>query len=63
MEAGSAIVRGTEALEAFARAAGAAPQAAALLCDIDGTISPIAATPAEAHVPEASRRGWAWSPS
>jgi len=55
MEAGSAIVRGTEALEAFARAAGAAPQAAALLCDIDGTISPIAATPAEAHVPEAFR--------
>ena len=46
---------GTEALEAFARAAAAAPQATALLCDIDGTISPIAPTPAEAHVPEAFR--------
>jgi len=55
MEAGSPIVSGTEALEAFARAAGAAPEAAALLCDIDGTISPIAPTPAEAQVPESFR--------
>ena len=55
MEAGSPIVSGTEALEAFARAAGAAPRATVLLCDIDGTISPIAPTPAEAHVPKAFR--------
>ena len=55
MQAGSPIVSGTEALEAFVRAAGAAPEAAALLCDIDGTIAPIAPTPAEAHVPEAFR--------
>jgi trehalose 6-phosphate phosphatase len=51
MEAGSPIVSGTDALEAFVRAAAEAPDAAALLCDIDGTISPIAPTPAEARVP------------
>ena len=51
MEAGSPIVSGTEALDAFVRAAAEAPHAVALLCDIDGTISPIAPTPAEAHVP------------
>jgi len=55
MEAGSSNVRGAEALEAFARAAGAAPRATVLLCDIDGTISPIAPTPAEALVPRAFR--------
>jgi trehalose 6-phosphate phosphatase len=55
VEAGSPISSGTEALEAFARAAAAAPHAAALLCDIDGTISPIAPTPAEATVPEPFR--------
>ena len=47
MEAGSPIISGTEALDAFVRAAaGALRAAAALLCDIDGTISPIAPTPA-----------------
>ncbi len=55
MEAGSPISSGAEALEAFERAAAEAPGAAALFCDIDGTISPIAPTPAEAHVPEAFR--------
>jgi trehalose-phosphatase len=38
-------------LDAFASAAARTPSAAALLCDIDGTISPIAPTPADAHVP------------
>ena len=46
---------GQEALDAFLSAAGAAPAAAALLCDIDGTISPIAPRPADAHVPDAFR--------
>jgi trehalose 6-phosphate phosphatase len=49
--AGSPIISGHEALEALVRAAAEAPHAAALFCDIDGTISPIAPTPAEAHVP------------
>jgi trehalose 6-phosphate phosphatase len=48
---GSPIISGTAALDAMARAAAQAPQAAALFCDIDGTISPIAPTPAEARVP------------
>jgi trehalose 6-phosphate phosphatase len=51
MKAGSPVVSGSGALEAFVRAAAEAPHAAALLCDIDGTISPIAPTPAEARVP------------
>jgi trehalose-phosphatase len=51
MEAGSPIVSGAGVLDAFVRAAAEAPGAAALLCDIDGTISPIAPTPAEANVP------------
>jgi trehalose 6-phosphate phosphatase len=55
VEAGSPIVSGLGALEALERAAAAAPHAAALLCDIDGTISPIAPTPADAHVPQAFR--------
>ena len=55
MEAGSPIVSGQEALDAFVSAAAEAPAAAALLCDIDGTISPIAPRPADAHVPEAFR--------
>jgi trehalose-phosphatase len=53
--AGSPIVSGSEALDALLRAAGEAPHAAALFCDIDGTISPIAPTPAEARVPEPFR--------
>ena len=55
MDAGSPIISGTEALDALLRAAAEAPHAAALFCDIDGTISPIAPTPAEAHVPEPFR--------
>ncbi|NLE21480.1 MAG: trehalose-phosphatase [Actinobacteria bacterium] len=55
METGSPIMSGAEALEGFVRAAASAPRAAALLCDIDGTISPIAPTPAEAHVPASFR--------
>ncbi len=55
MEAGSPIIRGLEALEALQRAVAQAPRAAVLFCDIDGTIAPIAPTPAEAHVPEAFR--------
>jgi trehalose 6-phosphate phosphatase len=55
MEAGSPIVSGEEALDAFVSAAAEAPAGAALLCDIDGTISPIAPRPADAHVPEAFR--------
>lgn len=53
MDAGSPIISGHEALDALLRAAAEAPHAAALFCDIDGTVSPIAATPSEAHVPAA----------
>jgi trehalose 6-phosphate phosphatase len=55
VETGTPIIRGHEALRTLERAAAEAPHAAALFCDIDGTISPIAPTPAEAHVPEAFR--------
>ena len=51
METGSPIISGTEALDAYLGAAAEAPHAAALFCDIDGTIAPIAPTPGEAHVP------------
>ncbi len=55
METGSPIISGHEALDAFLSAAAGAPAAAALFCDIDGTISPIAPRPADAHVPGAFR--------
>jgi trehalose 6-phosphate phosphatase len=55
MEAGSSIVSGREALDAFLGAAAGAPAAAALFCDIDGTVSPIAPRPADAYVPDAFR--------
>ncbi len=55
MVAGSPIISGADALDGFMSAAGGAPDAAALVCDIDGTISPIASTPADAHVPAAFR--------
>ena len=55
MEAGSTIISGSEALDAFVAAAAKAPAETALVCDIDGTISPIAPTPAAARVPEAFR--------
>jgi trehalose-phosphatase len=55
MERTSLIVSGVEALDAFTGAAAAAPSAAALLCDIDGTVSSIAPTPGEAVVSEPFR--------
>jgi trehalose 6-phosphate phosphatase len=55
VDAGSPIISGTEALDAFVRAAAGAPAAAALFCDVDGTVSPIAPTPAEARVPPQTR--------
>jgi trehalose 6-phosphate phosphatase len=51
VEAGSPIVSGTVALDGFVSAAAEAPHEATLVCDIDGTISPIAPTPDDAHVP------------
>ena len=51
MDADRLIISGSETLDAFVRAAAGAPAAAALFCDIDGTISPIAPRPADAHVP------------
>jgi trehalose 6-phosphate phosphatase len=55
MDGGSPIISGMAALDALLRAAAEAPHAAALFCDIDGTVSPIAPTPAEARVPEPFR--------
>lgn len=55
MEHTVTIVKGEQRLDRFVGAAAAAPRSTALFCDIDGTISPIASTPAEAHVPEAFR--------
>lgn len=55
VESGSPIISGFAALDALESAAAAAPHAAALFCDIDGTISPIAPTPHEAQVPDATR--------
>ncbi len=55
VDAEQLIIDGSGALDAFVRAAAAAPEAAALFCDIDGTISPIAPRPAEAKVPERFR--------
>lgn len=51
MDTGSPIISGTGVLDELLRAAAEAPGAAALFCDIDGTISPIAPTPDAAHVP------------
>ncbi len=52
MDAERSIISGSETLDEFVRAAAGAPAAAALFCDIDGTISPIAPRPADAEVPE-----------
>jgi trehalose 6-phosphate phosphatase len=49
------VLRGADRLAAFLAAAGRAPALAALFCDVDGTVSPIAPTPAEAFVPAATR--------
>ena len=45
------ITKGETALDACVRAFARAPRAGALLCDIDGTVSPIAPRPDEAEVP------------
>ncbi len=49
------IIEGERALDACLAAFAAAPARGALFCDIDGTLSPIAPTPAEAVVPDETR--------
>jgi trehalose 6-phosphate phosphatase len=49
------IIEGGAQLAAAAAACARAPRAAALFCDIDGTISPIVARPGDAVVPAESR--------
>jgi trehalose-phosphatase len=49
------ILEGAQALDACLAAFAAAPARGALFCDIDGTISPIAPTPAQAVVPDQTR--------
>lgn len=51
MDSRGPIISGMDALARFATAAADAPAATALLCDIDGTIAPIAPRPSEARVP------------
>ena len=51
MDADRLIISGSETLDEFVHAAAGAPAAAALFCDVDGTIAPIAPRPADAHVP------------
>jgi trehalose-phosphatase len=55
MESGKLITEGEAALQACCAAFAAAPRVGALLCDIDGTISPIVAHPGDAAVPEPVR--------
>jgi trehalose 6-phosphate phosphatase len=50
------VLRGADHLSAFLAAAARAPARVALFCDVDGTISPIAPTPAEALIPAATRQ-------
>jgi trehalose 6-phosphate phosphatase len=52
---GRPIVRGEETLQACLLDVARAPATVALFCDIDGTISPIAARPADAFVPDRFR--------
>jgi trehalose 6-phosphate phosphatase len=49
------VLRGSDCLAAFLGAVRGAPRRTALFCDVDGTVSPIAPTPAEAVVPAATR--------
>ena len=49
------VLRGAKLLDECERRVARGPGATALFCDIDGTISPIAPTPAEAVVPAAFR--------
>ena len=55
MPAERLITKGEGELSACLAAFAAAPRAGVLLCDIDGTISPIVARPGDAAVPEAFR--------
>lgn len=55
MESATSVISGAAALDAFVAHAAAAPATTALICDIDGTISPIAPRPSDAVVPEESR--------
>ena len=55
MEDDRTILEGERALGACLDAYAAAPARGALFCDIDGTLSPIAPTPADAVVPEETR--------
>lgn len=55
MDGARTILEGERALDACLAAYAAAPARGALFCDIDGTISPIAPTPADAAVPEETR--------
>jgi trehalose 6-phosphate phosphatase len=52
VDTGSPIISGEEALGGLLESAARVPESTALFCDIDGTIAPIAPTPAEAYVPE-----------
>jgi trehalose 6-phosphate phosphatase len=52
---GGPIIEGDAALESCLAAFAAAPARGALFCDIDGTVSPIAPTPAAAAVPDETR--------
>jgi trehalose 6-phosphate phosphatase len=49
------VLHGGAALERLLTAAGRLPARTALLCDIDGTVSPIAPTPQQAAVPPETR--------
>jgi trehalose 6-phosphate phosphatase len=52
---GHLVIEGGETIGRLLQATTRAPRRAALLCDVDGTISPIAATPGSAIVPAATR--------
>lgn len=55
MSGRDAILEGEPALDACLATFAAAPARGALFCDIDGTVSPIAPTPAQAVVPDETR--------
>lgn len=55
MHPDGSIISGADALAEFAAAAADTPAATALLCDIDGTIAPIAPRPSDARVPDRFR--------
>lgn len=55
MGAADLIMGGEERLQACVAAFAGRPRGGALLCDVDGTISPIAPRPVDAHVPEKFR--------